>query len=47
MTSKSENAVNMVAKLLQVEAAGLKVALTARLMSQVKQLGALGSSDIK
>ena len=47
VASKSENTINIVAKLLGVEAAGLKMALTTRLMSQVKQLGALGTGDIK
>ena len=47
MASKSGNTINIVAKLLGVEAAGLKMALTTRLMSQVKQLGALGTGDIK
>ena len=47
VASKSESSVNMVAKLLQVDAGALKMALTTRLMSQVKQLGALGTGDIK
>ena len=47
VASKSESSVNMVAKLLQVDAGVLKMALTTRLMSQVKQLGALGTGDIK
>ena len=47
VSSGSENAINIVAKLLHVEAAGLKMALTTRLMSQVKQLGAAVSGDIK
>jgi hypothetical protein len=47
VTGKSEGAVNVVAKLLQVNAAALKMAMTTRLMSQVKQLGALGTGDIK
>ncbi|XP_028414571.1 unconventional myosin-VI-like isoform X2 [Dendronephthya gigantea] len=47
VTKKSEGAVSTVAKLLQVDDGALKTALTARLMSQVKQLGALGTGDIK
>ena len=47
VSSKSEGSVNMTAKLLQVDAAALKMALTTRLMSQVKQLGALGTGNIK
>ena len=47
VSGKSENVVNTVAKLLQVEAAGLKQALTTRLMSQVKQRGAMKAGDIK
>ena len=47
MASQSEGSVNIIAKLLQVDAAALKMALTTRLMSQVKQLGALGTGSIK
>lgn len=47
MCNKCDNSVQFVAKLLKVDPSALKMALTTRLMSQVKQLGGLNASDIK
>ncbi|XP_046847293.1 LOW QUALITY PROTEIN: unconventional myosin-VI-like [Xenia sp. Carnegie-2017] len=45
--NKCDNSVQFVAKLLKVDPSALKMALTTRLMSQVKQLGGLNASAIK